>query len=309
MSDLRTTLCGISLKNPVIAASGTFGYGGEFASQAPLDRIGAIVVKGLSRVPIRGNASPRVTETAAGMLNAIGLQNIGVKAFVADKLPRLAEFGVPIFANVFGYEIADYVEVLSVLEDAEGLAAYELNVSCPNTKRGGLEFGANAAELSRAVATARAAVKRRPLLVKLSPNVTDIVEMARAAVDSGADGLSLINTLRGLAVNARTRRPTLSTGSGGLSGPAIKPVALHMVHQVSRAVDVPIIGIGGIATAEDIVEFLLCGATAVQVGTASFWDPARVAKLPAELNSYLDAEGAATAAELTGALLAPAETS
>lgn len=309
MSDLRTTLCGISLKNPVIAASGTFGYGGEFASQAPLDHIGAIAVKGLSRVPIRGNASPRVTETAAGMLNAIGLQNIGVKAFVADKLPRLEEFGVPIFANVFGYELADYVEVLSALEDAEGLAAYELNVSCPNTKRGGLEFGANAAELSRAVAAARAAVKRRPLLVKLSPNVTDIGEMARAAVESGADGLSLINTLRGLAVNARTRRPTLSTGSGGLSGPAIKPVALHMVHQVSRAVDVPIIGIGGIATAEDIVEFLLCGATAVQVGTASFWDPARVAKLPAELNSYLDAEGTATAAELTGALQAPGETS
>lgn len=309
MSDLRTTLCGISLKNPVIAASGTFGYGGEFASQGALDHIGAIAVKGLSRVPIRGNASPRVTETAAGMLNAIGLQNIGVKAFVADKLPRLKEFGVPIFANVFGYEIADYVEVLSVLEGAEGLAAYELNVSCPNTKRGGLEFGANAAELSRAVAAARAVVKRRPLLVKLSPNVTDIGEMARAAVESGADGLSLINTLRGLAVDARTRRPELSTGSGGLSGPAIKPVALHMVYQVSRAVDVPIIGIGGIATAEDIVEFLLCGATAVQVGTASFWDPARVAKLPAELNSYLDAEGTATAAELTGALQAPAETS
>lgn len=309
MSDLRTTLCGISLKNPVIAASGTFGYGGEFASQGALDHIGAIAVKGLSRVPIRGNASPRVTETAAGMLNAIGLQNIGVKAFVADKLPRLREFGVPIFANVFGYEIADYVEVLSVLEGAEGLAAYELNVSCPNTKRGGLEFGANAAELSRAVAAARAVVKRRPLLVKLSPNVTDIGEMARAAVESGADGLSLINTLRGLAVDARTRRPELSTGSGGLSGPAIKPVALHMVYQVSRAVDVPIIGIGGIATAEDIVEFLLCGATAVQVGTASFWDPARVAKLPAELNSYLDAEGTATAAELTGALQAPAETS
>ena len=306
MADLRTTLCGIELKNPVIAASGTFGYGGEFASQAALDRIGAIVVKGLSREPIRGNASPRVTETAAGMLNAIGLQNVGVKAFVAEKLPLLGEFGVPVFANVFGYDLADYVEVLSVLEDAEGLAAYELNVSCPNTKRGGLEFGAHAGELSRAVEAARAAAKRRPLLVKLSPNVTDIGEMARAAVEAGADGLSLINTLRGLAVDAHRRRPVLSTGSGGLSGPAIKPVALHMVHQVSQSVDVPIIGIGGIATAEDIVEFLLCGATAVQVGTASFWDPARVADLPAELAAYLDAEDTATAAELTGELRPPA---
>jgi len=183
VADLRTTLCGIELKNPVIAASGTFGYGGEFASQAALDRIGAIVVKGLSREPIRGNASPRVTETAAGMLNAIGLQNVGVKAFVAEKLPLLAEFGVPVFANVFGHDVADYVEVLSVLEDAEGLAAYELNVSCPNTKRGGLEFGAHAGELSRAVEAARAVAKRRPLLVKLSPNVTDIGEMARAAVE------------------------------------------------------------------------------------------------------------------------------
>ncbi|MYC66353.1 MAG: dihydroorotate dehydrogenase [Acidobacteriia bacterium] len=299
---MRTTLCGIELKNPVIAASGTFGYGSEFASQAALDRIGAIVVKGLSREPIRGNASPRVTETAAGMLNAIGLQNVGVKAFVAEKLPLLQECGVPVFANVFGYDIADYVEVLSVLEDAEGLGAYELNVSCPNTKRGGLEFGAHAGELSRAVEAARAVAKRRPLLVKLSPNVTDIGEMARAAVEAGADGLSLINTLRGLAVDAHRRRPVLSTGSGGLSGPAIKPVALHMVRQVSQSVDVPIIGIGGIATAEDIVEFLLCGATAVQVGTASFWDPARVADLPAELDSYLDAEGTAKAAELTGGL-------
>ena len=306
MADLHTQLCGINLKNPVIAASGTFGYAAEFADQTALDRIGAVVVKGLSRVAIPGNASPRVTETAAGMLNAIGLQNIGVKAFVTEKLPNLGKFGIPVFANVFGYEIVDYVEVLSVLEDAEGLAAYELNVSCPNTKRGGLEFGANAIELSRAVSAARAVAKRRPLLIKLSPNVSDISEMARAAVESGADGLSLINTLRGLAVDARSRKPVLSTGSGGLSGPAIKPVALHMVHQVAQAVDVPVIGIGGIATAEDIVEFLLCGATAVQVGTASFWDPARVAKLPGELDAYLDAEGTAKAAELTGGLQPPA---
>ncbi len=306
MADLRTAVCGIALKNPIIAASGTFGYGEEFAGQAALDRIGAIVVKGLSREAIRGNAGPRVTETAAGMLNAVGLQNVGVRAFVADKLPRLAQFGVPVFANVFGYELSDYVEVLSVLEDAPGLAAYELNVSCPNTKRGGLEFGASAGDLARAVEAARAAARRRPLLVKLSPNVSDISVLARAAVDAGADGLSLINTLRGLAVDAPSRRPVLGAGSGGLSGPAIKPVALHMVHEVARAVAVPIIGIGGIATAEDVVEFLLCGATAVQVGTASFWDPGRVSQLPAELNSYLEAEGTASAAELRGALRAPA---
>ncbi|MCY4187622.1 MAG: dihydroorotate dehydrogenase [Bryobacterales bacterium] len=306
MADLRTAVCGIALKNPIIAASGTFGYGEEFAGQAALDRIGAIVVKGLSREAIRGNAGPRVTETAAGMLNAIGLQNVGVRAFVADKLPRLAQFGVPVFANVFGHELSDYVEVLSVLEDAPGLAAYELNVSCPNTKRGGLEFGASAGDLARAVEAARAAARRRPLLVKLSPNVSDISALARAAVDAGADGLSLINTLRGLAVDAPSRRPVLGAGSGGLSGPAIKPVALHMVHEVARAVAVPIIGIGGIATAEDVVEFLLCGATAVQVGTASFWDPGRVSQLPAELNSYLEAEGTASAAELRGALRAPA---
>ena len=306
MADLRTAVCGIALKNPIIAASGTFGYGEEFAGQAALDRIGAIVVKGLSREAIRGNAGPRVTETAAGMLNAVGLQNVGVRAFVADKLPLLAQFGVPVFANVFGYELSDYVEVLSVLEDAPGLAAYELNVSCPNTERGGLEFGASAGDLARAVEAARAAARRRPLLVKLSPNVSDISALARAAVDAGADGLSLINTLRGLAVDAPSRRPVLGAGSGGLSGPAIKPVALHMVHEVARAVAVPIIGIGGIATAEDVVEFLLCGATAVQVGTASFWDPGRVSQLPAELNSYLEAEGTASAAELRGALRAPA---
>ncbi len=309
MADLRTTLCGIDLQNPVIAASGTFGYGVEFSDLADLDGLGAIVVKGLSREPMAGNAAPRVTETASGMLNAIGLQNVGVKAFVSGKLPKLAELSVPVFANVFGYRIEDYVEVLRVLEDAEGLSAYELNVSCPNTHRGGLEFGANPSDLANAVVAAKAAVKRRPLLVKLSPNVSDIAEMARAAVEAGADGLSLINTLRGLAVDARRRKPVLSAGSGGLSGPAIKPVALHMVLQAASAVDVPIVGIGGIATAEDIVEFLLCGATAVQVGTASFWDPARAVRLPRELDAYLNAEGTASAADVRGALEMPARQS
>lgn len=305
MADLRTTLCGIELTNPVIAASGTFGYGLEFETQVDLAKLGAIVVKGLSREPIKGNPSPRVTETASGMLNSIGLQNVGVRAFVRDKLPQLAKLGVPIVANVFGFRIADYLEVLHVLEDAEGLAAYELNVSCPNTHRGGLEFGADPLALSEAVGGARSAVRERPLIVKLSPNVTDIVEMARSAEEAGADGLTLINTLRGLAVDAMSGKPLLSTGYGGLSGPAIKPVALYMVHRVSQAVRVPVIGAGGVATGADVAEFLICGATAVQVGTASFWDPGRTGALAIELDSFLDNRGVARAVQLRGTLDMP----
>lgn len=307
LADLGTSICGVDLKNPVLAASGTFAYGVEFERVADLRKLGAIVVKGLSREPIAGNASPRVTETASGMLNSIGLQNIGVRAFAVEKLPALSEFGVPVVANVFGLRIEDYVEVIRVLEDAEGLAAYELNVSCPNTHRGGLEFGADAGSLGEAVSAARMAARRRPLIVKLSPNVSDITEMARAAVDAGADGLSLINTLRGLAVDATSRTPLLSTGYGGLSGPAIKPVALYMVHRVTTTVDVPVIGIGGIATGEDVAEFLLCGATAVQVGTASFWDPGRSAALPAELNAFLDHQGVSSAESLRGNLVMPSD--
>lgn len=306
MADLRADLCGIALRNPIIAASGTFGYGLEFSTQANLEELGAIVVKGLSREPIRGNPAPRVTETAAGMLNAIGLQNVGVRAFASEKLPALARLDVPVIANVFGFRIDDYVEVLRVLEDSEGLAAYELNLSCPNTHRGGLEFGASAASLHEAVSAARRAVRMRPLLVKLSPNVADIAAIAQAAAEAGADGLSLINTLRGLAVDARARKPVLANGYGGLSGPAIKPVALCMVHQAAQATDVPIVGMGGVATGEDVAEFLLCGASAVQVGTASFWDPSRAAALGAELDAFLDGQGAKTATELRGSLRMPA---
>lgn len=305
MADLRTTLCGIPLRNPVIAASGTFGYGAEFADQLDLARVGGLVVKGLSREPIAGNPGPRLTETASGMLNAVGLQNIGVRAFVDQKLPLLARFEVPVLANVFGFRIEDYAEVLRVLEDAEGLVAYELNVSCPNTRHGGLEFGADEHALHAAVAAAKAVAQRRPLLVKLSPNVADVAAMARAAVDAGADGLCLINTLRGLAVDAATRRPRLGAGYGGLSGPAIKPVALYMVHRVAHAVNVPIVGIGGVANGEDVAEFLLCGASAVQVGTASFWDPGRAAKLPAELNAFLRRHRVPRAHDLVGALEMP----
>ena len=305
MPVLTTTLCGIELRTPVIAASGTFGYGLEFARQTDLEQLGAIVVKGLSREPIRGNPSPRVTETASGMLNAIGLQNVGVRAFVRDKLPELQGLAVPVLANVFGTCVEDYVEVVKVLEDADGLAAYELNVSCPNTQHGGVEFGTDASILCGTVAAVRAVAARRPLLVKLSPNVTDIVEIARAAVEGGADGLSLINTIRGLAVDASARKPVLSTGYGGLSGPAIKPVALYMVHRVAQAVDVPIVGVGGVATAEDVAEFLLCGATAVQVGTANFWDPNRAAALPAELSAFLERQGVRQASDLCGQLEMP----
>lgn len=305
MPVLTTTLCGIELNSPVMAASGTFGYGLEFARQANLEQLGAIVVKGLSREPIGGNPSPRVTETPSGMLNAIGLQNVGVRAFVKDKLPGLGKLEVPVLANVFGTCVDDYVEVVKTLEDADGLAAYELNVSCPNTQHGGVEFGTDGPTLGRTVAAVKAVAARRPLLVKLSPNVTDIAEIARAAVEGGADGLSLINTLRGLAVDARTRQPLLGTGYGGLSGPAIKPVALYMVHRVAQAVDVPIVGVGGIATGEDVAEFLLCGATAVQVGTASFWDPNRAAALSTELSAFLERQGVRQPSDLCGKLEIP----
>lgn len=309
MPVLTTTLCGIELSSPVIAASGTFGYGLEFARQANLAELGAIVVKGLSREPIGGNPSPRVTETASGMLNAIGLQNVGVRAFVRDKLPALRRLEVPVLANVFGTCVEDYVEVVTALEDADGLAAYELNVSCPNTQHGGVEFGTDAPTLCRTVAAVRAVAVRRPLLVKLSPNVTDIGEIARAAVEGGADGLSLINTIRGLAVDATTRKPVLSTGYGGLSGPAIKPVALYMVHRVAQSVDVPIVGVGGVATGADVAEFLLCGATAVQVGTAHFWDPNRASALSAELSAFLERQGVRQASDLCGQLEMPARAS
>lgn len=305
MADLTTKLCGLALRNPVMAASGTFAYGLEFATQVDFSRLGAIVVKGLSLEPMAGNPAPRVTETASGMLNSVGLQNVGVRAFVRDKLPPLAGIGVPVVANVFAFRVEDYAETVRVLEDSEGLAAYELNVSCPNTHRGGLEFGADPSSVGETVAAAKAAARRRPLIVKLSPNVADIVPIARAAADAGADALTLINTLRGLAVDVRTRKPRLGAGYGGLSGPAIKPVALHAVHRVFQAVDLPILGAGGIATGEDVGEFLLCGATAVQVGTASFWDPGRAAALPGELAAVLDSLGLGATGELRGALEMP----
>ena len=305
MPDLETQLCGLRLKNPVIASSGTFGYGLEFESIFDVTRLGGFVVKGLSKEPLEGNAPPRLVETASGMLNSIGLQNVGVRAFVDEKLPKLARLDTAVFANVFGYQPEDYVEVLRVLEDAEGLAGYELNVSCPNTKHGGMQFGSDPSLLSEVVSLARKAVERRPLrplIVKLSPNVTDIASMARAAEDAGADALSLINTFLGMAVDARTRRPRLGANFGGLSGPAIKPLALRMVHEAAQAVRIPVVGIGGIATGEDVAEFLLCGASAVQVGTATFWDPQSPGRIVDEFRKFLQAENVARAVDLVGTL-------
>lgn len=301
-ADAAVELCGRKLTNPVIAASGTFGYGLEFAGLVDLDRLGGLVVKGLSREPIAGNPAPRLVETASGMLNSVGLQNIGVRAFVAEKLPALARLQTAVFANVFGYEVDDYVEVLRVLEDAEGLAGYELNVSCPNTKHGGVQFGADPGLLAEVVQACKRVVKRRPLLVKLSPNVADIAGMAQAAEQAGADAISLVNTFVGLAIDARERRPRLGAGFGGLSGPAIKPLALRMVYQAARAVRIPVIGMGGIASGEDVAEYLLAGATAVEVGTATFWDPQAPLRIARDFERFLRRQGIAATRELIGGL-------
>jgi dihydroorotate dehydrogenase (NAD+) catalytic subunit len=300
-SRLATTLCGISLKNPVLAASGTYAYGIEFKALTDLSAIGGIVVKGLSREPMEGNAPPRIYETEGGMMNSIGLQNIGVRAFVKEKLPVLRTIDTAIFANVFGYSVEDYLEVVRVLEDAEGVAAYELNVSCPNTKHGGIFFSSDPMLLGEVVHAVREKTKR-PLIVKLSPNVARIEPLARAAADAGADAISLVNTLVALAIDARTRRPRLGAGFGGLSGPAIKPVALRMVYEASQAVKIPVIGLGGIVRGIDAAEFLIAGASAVEVGTANFWDPGAPVRIARELDRFLEEEKISNVAALTGTL-------
>jgi len=300
-SPLATTLCGISLKNPVIAASGTFGYGIEFEKLVDLNALGGLVVKGLSREPIEGNPEPRLFETRGGMINSVGLQNVGVRAFVKDKLPHLAKFQTAVFANIFGYATDDYAEVVRALEDAPGIAAYELNVSCPNTRHGGIYFSSDPALLSEVVTAVRL-VAHRPLIVKLSPNVAAIEPLAKAAEAAGADAISLVNTFIALAVDARTRRPRIGAGFGGLSGPAIKPIALRMVRQAAQAVKIPIVGMGGIATGEDAAEFLIAGATAVEVGTATFWDPAAPVRIASELGTFLKDQNIAQVSELVGTL-------
>jgi dihydroorotate dehydrogenase (NAD+) catalytic subunit len=277
--DLSVQVGALRLRNPIIAASGTFGYGIEFSHLSDLNQLGGLVVKGLSREPIEGAPAPRLVETPSGMLNAIGLQNVGVRAFVAEKLPALRKYVVPVLANVFGYTLEDYVEVIRTLEDADGLAGYELNISCPNVKRGGMQFGSDPGTVSEVVAAARKAAVRRPLWVKLSPLVTDIGLIARSAAEAGADALTVANTYPAMAVDFRTGKSRLGNPTGGLSGPAIKPITLKLVWEVRKTVEIPVIGLGGVEKVEDVLEYLSVGASAVQVGTASFADPTATRRL------------------------------
>lgn len=301
--DTTVNLGGIKLRNPVLTASGTFGYGSEFAPFLDLRRIGGFVAKSLTLQPRQGNLPPRIAETPSGMLNAIGIENVGVEAFIAEKLPQIPET-VPVIVSVFGTAPEEYADLCRRLEGVPKVAGFELNASCPHVKSGGIEFGQNPKSLAQLVATVRAATKL-PLLVKLSPNVTSIAEMARVCEAEGADALSLINTLQALDVNVETRRPVLRNVLGGLSGPAIRPVALRMVWQAAQAVKLPICGIGGIMTGEDAVKFLLCGATAVQVGTASYLNPAAAAEISDGIVAYAARHGFARVADLIGALELP----
>src|SRR5689334_14183614 len=297
--DLSVNVAGIALKNPVIAASGTFGYGVEFEDVVHLGKLGGFVVKGLSREPMTGNPPPRLWETPAGMLNAIGLQNIGAPAFLQEKLPHLRQIrDAVVFANVFGYTREDYEHTIQILNEGEGIAAYELNVSCPNTQHGGIQFGADPRLLDEVVRTAKR-FSTRPLIVKLSPNVTSIGQMARVAEEAGADAVSLVNTFLAMSIDPETRKPRIANVTAGLSGPAIKPIAIRMVFDVAHSVRIPIIGMGGISTAADIIEFMLAGATAVQIGTASYWDPCATEKIVNELALYCADHGISRLRDLT----------
>ncbi len=299
---MRVRVAGLELANPVIAASGTFAYGIEFEEIVSLERIGGLVTKGISREPMAGNQPPRLIQTAAGMLNAIGLQNVGVEEFLEQKLPPLRRYPrCKVIVNVFGYTVADYLAVIERLNQGEGIAAYELNVSCPNVHAGGMAFGADPGSLEYLVSRAKAA-SARPLIVKLSPNVTSIAHMARVAEGAGADAVSLVNTFLAMSIDVETRRPRLTNITGGLSGPAIKPIAVRMVYETAQAVKIPVIGMGGIVTAEDAVEFLLAGATAVEVGTASYADPRASERLAKGLESWCKSHQVERVASLTGAI-------
>ena len=299
---LEVNVAGIRMKTPVMVASGTFGYGSEYADFVDLNRLGAIVVKGITSVPWRGNPMPRIIETPSGMLNAIGLQNVGVDGFISEKLPYLRGFDVPVIVNICGETLDEYIEVTEKLDAAEGVAAIELNISCPNLDCGGMSFGVDPRLASELVGSVRTKTGL-PLLVKLSPNVTDIAEIARVIEDAGADGLSVINTLLGMAIDAKTRRPQLANLTGGLSGPAIKPVALRMVWQVYNAVKIPIVGMGGITTGEDAVEFFIAGASAVAVGTANFVNPRASIDVTNGIQEYLENHEFDSVKELVGNLV------
>ena len=299
--ELSVDIAGIKLKNPVMPASGTFGYGEEFAPFVDLQRLGAIVTKGLSLNPKAGNPMPRIAETTSGMLNAIGLQNVGVDAFVEKKCPYYRGIATPVFANFFGNTLEEYGEVARRLNDVPEVTALELNISCPNVKQGGIVFGTDPCAAAEVVSLVRKNYSR-PLIAKLSPNVTDITVIARAVEEAGADAISCINTITGMAVDIRSRRPKIANRTGGLSGPAIRPVAVRMVHQVVQAVKVPVIGIGGIMTAADALEFLIVGAKAVQVGTANFIDPAAMLTIIDGIESFLIEEGLEDVNQVIGSL-------
>src|SRR4051812_27095700 len=299
---LETTLCGIKLRNPVLAASGTFGYGLEFASLLDLNELGGIVTKGLSLEPIAGNPAPRLWHTEAGMINSVGLQNVGVDAFVRDKLAKLRRYSVPIFTNVFGYRVEDYLGVLERLEGAEGIAGYELNISCPNTKEGGIFFSSDPQATYELVYRARKVAKRRPLLVKLSPNVASIQPFVKAVEEAGADCISMVNTFISLALDNDARSARIGAGFGGLSGPGIKPVAVRLVYEAAQISKVPIIGLGGICTGADAAEFLIAGASAVQVGTASFIDPRAPLIVAEQLGNEMERLGADDIGSLVGSV-------
>ena len=301
-SQLEIEIAEVRFNNPVWTASGTCGYGLDMAELIDLNRLGGICTKGLSAKPMRGNAPWRIVETHGGMLNAIGLQNIGARAFVADKLPQLRNYDTRIVPNVFGYTIDEYIEAIKILEEGEGIHAYELNISCPNVKAGGESF-ANDSRQAAAVTEAVKSAASRPVIVKMSPNVTDVAAVARAVESAGADALSLINTAVGMAIDINTRRPRLANKTGGLSGPAIKPIAVRCVFQASRAVKIPLVGIGGIATTEDALEFIIAGASAVQVGTANFYDPSASMKIVDGLADYCRQNDLASINELVGSVV------
>jgi len=303
MADLKVNIGNLELQNPVLTASGTFGYGYEFEDFLDINKLGGIIVKGTTLEPRQGNAYPRMAETAAGMLNAVGLQNKGVHVFIDEILPKIKHYQSRIIVNLAGSKVEDYTEAAAILNEVNDVPAIELNVSCPNVKTGGMAFGTSCASLTEVVKAVRNVYKKH-LMVKLSPNVTNIAEFAKTAEDCGADSVSVINTLMGMAIDAETRRPKLSTITGGLSGPAIKPVALRMVWQCSKAVKIPIIGLGGIMNATDAIEFMLAGATAIQVGTANFINPSVAEEIVDGINEYCDRQGVKEVKELIGALRA-----
>ena len=298
---LAVEVAGIKLRNPVMPASGTFGYGQEFAPYLDLQRLGAIVTKGLSLKPKAGNPMPRIAETTSGMLNAIGLQNVGIDAFVIEKSVTYRGLGTPVIANFFGNTLDEYGEVARRLADVPEVTAVELNISCPNVKQGGIVFGTDPRAAAEVVTLVRRQLDK-PLIVKLTPNVTDITVIARAVEEAGADAISCINTITGMAVDIRTRRPKIANRTGGLSGPAIRPIAVRMVHQVVQAVQIPVIGIGGIMTAADALEFLIVGAKAVQVGTANFIDPAAMLAIIDGIEAFLVEEGLEDVNQIIGSL-------